>query len=149
MQVREEIGFEKSASQCPFDRGGGGLKLFGQCPYMETTHLKMGLPLAVDFPQLGFNGSREVIDIKVCHLSRVNICSSTECDPVVASDGTGEGSSLQIQHWSSLIVRTISQGVGVAVSTAGILHGDVVEGDGGVDFPPLVLISTHHQCWRP
>ena len=90
-----------------------------------------------------------MIDFKVCHLSRVNICSSTECDPVVASDGTGEGSSLQIQHWSSLIVRTFSHGDGVAVSTAGILHGDVVEGDGGVDFPPLVLIGAHHQCWRP
>ena len=117
--------------------------------YGNNTFKKKGLPLAVDFPQLGFNGSREVIDFKVCHLSRVNICSSTECDPVVASEGTGEGSSLQIQHWSSLIVRTISQGVGVAVSTAGILHGDVVEGDGGVDFPALVLISTHHHCWRP
>ena len=29
----------------PFDRGGGRLKLFGQCPYIEPTHFKKGLPL--------------------------------------------------------------------------------------------------------
>ena len=29
---------------CPFDREGGGLKLFGQC-HIEPTHLKKGLPI--------------------------------------------------------------------------------------------------------
>ena len=36
----------------------------------------------------------EISKTQVSHLSRVNICSSTESDPVVASDRTSEGSSL-------------------------------------------------------
>ena len=42
----EKIGSKISAPRCTFDRGGGGLKLFGQCPY-GTTHFKKGLPLIV------------------------------------------------------------------------------------------------------
>ena len=30
---------------CPFDKGGGGLNPFGQCPFIEQTHSKKGLPL--------------------------------------------------------------------------------------------------------
>ena len=30
----------KSACQCPFDRGGGGQKLFGQCPKAEIVFQK-------------------------------------------------------------------------------------------------------------
>ena len=29
---------------CLFGRGGGGLKLFGQCPYIEPTHFKRDFP---------------------------------------------------------------------------------------------------------
>ena len=29
---------------CPFDRGGGGSKAFWQCPFIESTHFKKGLP---------------------------------------------------------------------------------------------------------
>ena len=39
-KLMKEIGFEKSASRCPFDRGQGGRKLFGQCPHVNNTFQK-------------------------------------------------------------------------------------------------------------
>ena len=36
-KTMRKIGSEKSAPRCPFDRGWGGLKLFGQCLYGNNT----------------------------------------------------------------------------------------------------------------
>ena len=76
---------------------GGPVTLIVVMMKVTIVWMKMVAGQPVSFLNQGsmdYKSCCEISKTQVSHLSRVNICSSTESDPVIALDRTSEGSSL-------------------------------------------------------